>query len=85
MRGCVSARRPAAIARYTEAVTPFQPLVSDFEAVPGTEIVSAFFLPTPSRRNSLGKRTWRKSLDVGAPSGTDGCPSPRYAIGGLVV
>ena len=22
---------------------------------------------------------------VGAPSGTDGCPSPRYAIDGLVV
>ena len=57
MRGCVSARRPTAIARYAEAVTPFQPLVS------GTEIVSAFLLPTPSRRNSLGKRTRRKSSD----------------------
>jgi hypothetical protein len=45
MRGCVSARRPAEIARYGEAVTTFQPLLSDFEAVPGTEIVSVFFLP----------------------------------------
>ena len=45
MRGCVSARRPTAIARYAEAVTTFQPLLSDFEAVPGTEIVSVFFLP----------------------------------------
>jgi len=33
------------LARYGEAVTTFQPLLSDFEAVPGTEIVSVFFLP----------------------------------------
>ena len=45
MRGYVSARQPAEIARDAEAVTTFQPLLSDFEAVPGTEIVSAFFLP----------------------------------------
>jgi hypothetical protein len=45
MRGCVSARRPTEIARYAEAVTTFEPLLSDFEAILSTEIVSAFFLP----------------------------------------
>ena len=37
---------------YAQAVSALQPLLREFQADPGTEIASAFFLPMPPRRSS---------------------------------